>query len=70
MKMTKYQKQLLVAVPTGVISFLCMYLTFPLMWVGAVCIIPFIFSLMWTLGVLFVMLVESNLGEWLSEDDK
>lgn len=36
MKMSKYQKQLLVAVPTGVISFLCMYLTFPLVWIGAV----------------------------------
>lgn len=69
MKMNKYQKQLLIAGPTAVILFLCMYLTYPLLWVSVVCVIPFTFSLMWTIGLLVTMLIESKLGKWMSEDD-
>lgn len=68
--MTKYQKQLCVALPTAVITFLAMYLTFPMMWVGAVLILPFMASFCWVLGVLAVMGIQSGFGKWLSEDDK
>lgn len=68
--MTKYQKQLCVALPTALITFLVMYLTFPMMWIGAVLILPFMGSFCWTLGILAVMGIQSDFGRWLSEDDK
>lgn len=68
--MTKYQKQLLVSLPGAILCFLAMYLTFPLMWVGAVCIIPFAFFLCWTIGLIVSMVYYSGFGKWLSEDDK
>lgn len=68
--MTKYQKQLLVSLPEAILCFMAMYLTFPLMWVGAVCIVPFMFFLCWSVGVLVSMIYYSNFGKWLSEDDK
>lgn len=68
--MNKYQKQLLVASPTAAISFLTLYLTYPLMWVGLVMILPFMFSFCWVLGILACMGIESRFGKWLMEDDK
>lgn len=68
--MTRYQKQLCVALPIALATFLGMYLTFPLVWIGAVLILPFMVSFCWTLGILAVMGIQSEFGKWLSEDDK
>lgn len=68
--MTKYQKQLSISLPGAILCFMAMNLTFPLMWVSVVCIIPFMFFLFWTIGVAISMVYYSNLGKWLSEDDK
>lgn len=68
--MTKYQKQLCVALPIALVTFMIMYVTFPMIWVGAVLILPFMGSFCWTVGLLAVMVFQSGFGRWLSEDDK
>lgn len=68
--MTKNQKQLCISLPVTIVSFLAMYLTHPLLWVGLVCILPFIGCLFWTIGLGLEMISQSGLGKWLSEDDK
>lgn len=68
--MTKYQKQLCISLPSALITFLIMYVTFPQMWVGAVLILPFMGSFCWTARRPTVMVFQSGFEKWLSEDDK
>ena len=68
--MTKHQKQLLVSAPITIVSLLILCITFPIVWIALIFILPFIAGFIWSLVSLGNMLVDSGFGKWLTEDDK